>query len=40
MGLPIIVVTGYADTEAVQRAVGTESILRKPFKVEDPANSM
>ncbi len=38
--LPIILVTGYADTKAVERVVGTDSILRKPFKVEDLANSM
>jgi len=39
-GLPIILVTGYADTKAVERVVGADSILRKPFKVEDLANSM
>ena len=39
-GLPVILVTGYADTQAVERVVGTDSILRKPFKVEDLANSM
>jgi len=39
-GLPVILVTGYADTKAVERVVGTEAILRKPFKVEDLANSM
>jgi CheY-like chemotaxis protein len=39
-GLPVILVTGYADTKAVERVVGTDSILRKPFKVEDLANSM
>jgi signal transduction histidine kinase/DNA-binding response OmpR family regulator len=39
-GLPVILVTGYADTHAVERVVGTDSILRKPFKVEDLANSM
>jgi PAS domain S-box-containing protein len=39
-GLPVILVTGYADTKAVERVVGMESILRKPFKVEDLASSM
>jgi signal transduction histidine kinase len=39
-GLPVILVTGYADTRAVERVVGTDAILRKPFKVEDLANSM
>jgi len=39
-GLPVILVTGYADTKAVERVVGTDAILRKPFKVEDLANSM
>jgi hypothetical protein len=38
--LPIILATGYADAQPVERAIGSESILRKPFKVEDPANSM
>lgn len=39
-GLPVILVTGYADTEAVERVVGSNSILRKPFKVDDLANAM
>ena len=39
-GLPVILVTGYADTRAVERVVGADSILRKPFKVEDLASSM
>jgi PAS domain S-box-containing protein len=39
-GLPVILVTGYADTQAVERVVGTDAILRKPFKVEDLASSM
>jgi PAS domain S-box-containing protein len=39
-GLPVILITGYADTKAVERVVGTDAILRKPFKVEDLANSM
>jgi len=39
-GLPVILVTGYADTRAVERVVGADAILRKPFKVEDLANSM
>jgi CheY-like chemotaxis protein/two-component sensor histidine kinase len=39
-GLPVILVTGYADTKAVERVVGSDAILRKPFKVEDLANSM
>ncbi|MDB5396423.1 MAG: sensor hybrid histidine kinase [Rhodospirillales bacterium] len=39
-GLPVILVTGYADTQAVERVVGTDSILRKPFKVGDLATSM
>jgi len=39
-GLPIILVTGYADAKAVERVVGTDAILRKPFRVEELANSM
>ncbi|HEX4504967.1 MAG TPA: response regulator [Alphaproteobacteria bacterium] len=39
-GLPVILVTGYADTKAVECVVGADSILRKPFKVEDLASSM
>jgi CheY-like chemotaxis protein len=39
-GLPVILVTGYADTKAVERVVGADAILRKPFKVEDLATSM
>jgi CheY-like chemotaxis protein len=38
--LPVILVTGYADAQAVERVVGPESILRKPFKVEKLADSM
>lgn len=34
-GLPLIVATGYADMEAVQRAVGKATVLRKPFKMAD-----
>jgi signal transduction histidine kinase/ActR/RegA family two-component response regulator len=34
-GLPVIVVTGYADMEAVQHAIGNGTVLRKPFKLAE-----
>jgi hypothetical protein len=37
---PVILITGDADTKAVERVVGAEAIPRKPFKVEDLANSL
>jgi CheY-like chemotaxis protein len=39
-GLPVILVTGYADTRAVEAVVGNDFVLRKPFKVEELANCM
>ncbi len=39
-GLPVIMVTGYADTCAVEDVIGTDSVLRKPFKVNDLARTM
>ena len=38
--LPIILVTGYADTQAVDRVLGGDRILRKPFKVEELASAL
>jgi len=35
--LPIILATGYADMRAVEQVVGTESVLRKPFDINDLA---
>jgi CheY-like chemotaxis protein len=36
-GLPVLFVTGYADTEALATAGGGDGILRKPFLEEDLA---
>jgi CheY-like chemotaxis protein len=36
-GLPVLFVTGYADTEALDTAGGGDGILRKPFLEEDLA---
>jgi DNA-binding NtrC family response regulator len=34
--LPIIVVTGYADVQAVETALGSSAlVLRKPFSISD-----
>jgi signal transduction histidine kinase len=38
--LPIILVTGYADTEAIESVVTGESVLRKPFKVDELARAV
>jgi CheY-like chemotaxis protein len=38
--LPVILVTGYADTQAVDRVLGGDRILRKPFKVEELASAL
>ncbi|TWI69494.1 phospho-acceptor domain-containing protein [Pseudoduganella lurida] len=35
--LPVVVATGYADMEAVQRAVGQGAVLRKPFHMAELA---
>ena len=34
-GVPIILATGYADMEAVDRVMPTESVLRKPFRLAE-----
>jgi CheY-like chemotaxis protein len=34
-GLPIIMATGYADMEPVDRVLQPENILRKPFRIDD-----
>lgn len=34
-GVPIILATGYADMEAVDRVMPTESVLRKPFRLSE-----
>jgi len=35
--MPIILATGYADMEAVDRVIPPESLLRKPFRVSELA---
>jgi CheY-like chemotaxis protein len=35
--LPVIIATGYADMRAVERLIGAEAILRKPFDLNDLA---
>ena len=35
--LAVLLVTGYADAQAIEQLVNTESVLRKPFKVVDLA---
>ncbi len=32
--------TGYADTQAVEKVLGGDWVLRKPFKVEELAAAM
>lgn len=34
-GVPVILATGYADMEAVDRVMPTESVLRKPFRLAE-----
>jgi CheY-like chemotaxis protein len=38
--LPVILVTGYADTCAVEKVLGDDRVLRKPFKVEELATAL
>jgi CheY-like chemotaxis protein len=34
--LPILIASGYADTDAIERAIGKDApVLRKPFRVGD-----
>jgi CheY-like chemotaxis protein len=33
--LPIILATGYADMEAVNKVIGPDRVLRKPFQISD-----
>ena len=40
-GLPVVFVTGYADTDAIEEAAGHEAvILRKPFQPEELLSAM
>ena len=35
-GLPVILASGYADTTAIERAIGTDAaLLRKPFRIDE-----
>jgi signal transduction histidine kinase/DNA-binding response OmpR family regulator len=38
--LPIIVATGYADMRAIDEVIGNNTILRKPFQINDLAKSV
>ena len=39
-GLPMIISTGYADMEAVDKVIGDNFVLRKPFELSELANSV
>jgi signal transduction histidine kinase len=39
-GLPMIISTGYADMEAVDKVIGDNYVLRKPFALSELANSV
>ena len=39
-GLPMIISTGYADMEAVDKVIGNNYVLRKPFELSELANSV
>ena len=34
-GLPIILATGYADMDAVDKVIDSDRVLRKPFQIAD-----
>ncbi len=36
-GLPMIIATGYADMEAIDKVIGTNTVLQKPFQLVDLA---
>ena len=39
--MPIIFASGYSDTEAIERVIGSEArLLRKPFGIEDLKNAV
>ena len=38
--LPVIIATGYADMRAVEKLIGAEAILRKPFDLHDLAGAV
>jgi PAS domain S-box-containing protein len=38
--LPVIIATGYADMDAVEKVIGSNFILRKPFRIDDLAESV
>jgi CheY-like chemotaxis protein len=39
-GLPVILVTGYADGAALDRIAGTSLVLRKPFELAELASAI
>lgn len=38
--LPILLATGYADMQAVEKVISLDSVLRKPFQISDLAGSV
>ena len=38
--LPVLFISGYADTDALDKAVGDAPVLRKPFKAADLAEAV
>jgi CheY-like chemotaxis protein len=38
--LPIIMATGYADMQAVEKVIDLDAVLRKPFQITELANSV
>ena len=38
--LPVILATGYADMDAVDKVIGSEHVLRKPFQIDDLATAV
>jgi FixJ family two-component response regulator len=39
-GLPMIIVTGYADMEAIDLVIGDNAVLRKPFQLVQLATAV
>ena len=39
-GVPMIIATGYADMKEIERVVGKNAVLRKPFQMRDLLESV
>nr|GFD59374.1 putative two-component response regulator ARR21 [Tanacetum cinerariifolium] len=39
-GLPVLVATGYADMGAIEGALGSNAVLRKPFQLSELAGAV